>query len=166
MRRRTIEPAPPRKTMRIAIVAVGRARRGAVPDLVAEYAARLPWKLDVHEVEAPAKLAVPERMRREAALLASRIPDGAAVVALDRRGKALSSEDFAVRLGTWRDGGRDVAFLIGGADGLDPELVRRADLVLSFGPMVWPHMLARAMLAEQLWRAAAILAGHPYHRGG
>lgn len=151
--------------MRIAIVAVGRARQGAVQALVADYARRLPWPLAVHEVEAPAKLAGAERMRREAALLAEKLPDKAIVVALDRRGKALSSEDFAARLGGWRDQGRDLAFLIGGADGLDPALVAKAALTLSFGPMVWPHMLARAMLAEQLWRAAAILAGHPYHRG-
>ncbi|MBL8837273.1 MAG: 23S rRNA (pseudouridine(1915)-N(3))-methyltransferase RlmH [Alphaproteobacteria bacterium] len=151
--------------MRIAIVAVGRARQGAVQAMVADYAKRLPWPLAIHEVEAPAKLAGAERMRREAALLADRIPGTSALVALDRRGKALSSEDFAARLGAWRDEGRDLAFLIGGADGLDPGLLRRASLTLSFGPMVWPHMLARVMLAEQLWRAAAILAGHPYHRG-
>lgn len=151
--------------MRIAIVAVGRARQGAVQTLVADYAKRLPWPLAVHEVEAPAKLAGAERMHREAALLAEKLPAKATVVALDRRGKALSSEDFAARLGAWRDDGRDLAFLIGGADGLDPALLRRASLTLSFGPMVWPHMLARVMLAEQLWRAAAILSGHPYHRG-
>ena len=77
----------------------------------------------------------------------------------------MASPDFAARLGRWRDDGRpDATFLIGGADGLDPALVARADVVLSFGAMVWPHMLVRVMLAEQLYRAATILAGGPYHR--
>ncbi|MGR3540647.1 MAG: 23S rRNA (pseudouridine(1915)-N(3))-methyltransferase RlmH, partial [Hasllibacter sp.] len=93
------------------------------------------------------------------------VPGGAAIVALDERGRAMTSPDFAGWLARARDdGARDCAFLIGGADGLDPPLRDRADLVLSFGPMVWPHMLARAMLAEQLYRATQILAGTPYHR--
>ena len=101
----------------------------------------------------------------EAALLSRQIPDGAAVIALDERGRLLSSPDFAAALARFRDDGRsDAVFLIGGADGLDPSLRDRADLMLSFGAMVWPHMLARVMLAEQLYRAATILAGSPYHR--
>ena len=101
----------------------------------------------------------------EAALLSRHVPDGAAVVALDERGRLLGSPDLAAQLGRWRDDGRgDAVFLIGGADGLDPGLRDRADLVLSFGQMVWPHMLARVMLSEQLYRAATILAGSPYHR--
>jgi 23S rRNA (pseudouridine1915-N3)-methyltransferase len=151
--------------MRIAVIAVGKARSGPVHELAADYAKRIPWRLALIEVEAPAKLPVAERMRREGELLAARVPAGAALVALDRKGKGLSSEDFAVRLGAWRDQGRDVAFAIGGADGLARDLVARAELVLSFGAMTWPHMLARAMLLEQLYRASAILAGHPYHRG-
>ncbi len=104
-------------------------------------------------------------MAGEAALLARAIPDGAVTIALDERGAALSSPDLADRLAAWRDEGRrDAAFLVGGADGLDPALRDAADLALSFGPMVWPHMLARAMLAEQLYRAVTILAGGPYHR--
>ena len=86
-------------------------------------------------------------------------------VALDGAGKALSSEEFARRIGAWRDDGVPcLAFLIGGADGHGAAVLKRADLALSFGPMVWPHLLVRAMLAEQLWRAASILSGHPYHR--
>jgi 23S rRNA (pseudouridine1915-N3)-methyltransferase len=84
---------------------------------------------------------------------------------LDERGETESSRDFAQRLGAWRDRGvGDLALVIGGADGLDPELRRSAAFMLSFGPMVWPHMLVRVMLAEQLYRAASILAGTPYHR--
>jgi 23S rRNA (pseudouridine1915-N3)-methyltransferase len=101
----------------------------------------------------------------EAEALVRALPDGAALVALDERGRMLTSPDLAARLAARRDSGtQDLAFLIGGADGLDPALRDRADLVLSFGPMVWPHMLARVMLAEQLYRAATILAGSPYHR--
>jgi 23S rRNA (pseudouridine1915-N3)-methyltransferase len=151
--------------MRIAVIAVGKARAGPVRALAEDYAKRLPWRLALVEVEAPAKLPTRERMRREAELLAARVPAGAALVVLDRQGKGLSSEELAARLGAWRDQGRDITFVIGGADGLDHALVARADLVLSFGAMTWPHLLARAMLIEQLYRASAILAGHPYHRG-
>ncbi len=88
-------------------------------------------------------------------------------VLLDERGKALSSEQFAVLLGQWRDDGvRETRFWIGAADGHGQKAREDADLLIGFGAMTWPHMLARAMLAEQLWRAASILAGHPYHRSG
>jgi 23S rRNA (pseudouridine1915-N3)-methyltransferase len=86
-------------------------------------------------------------------------------VALDERGKALPSEAFAAKIGDWRDrGAGDLAFLIGGADGHGDAVRARADFLLAFGPMTWPHMLVRGMLAEQLYRAQQILAGHPYHR--
>ena len=101
----------------------------------------------------------------EGAALLALVPAGSALVALDERGRLLSSTGLAAQLATWRDTGRPAAtFLIGGADGLDPALRERADLVLSFGPMVWPHALARVMLAEQLYRATQILSGTPYHR--
>ena len=104
-------------------------------------------------------------MAAEAALLSRAIPDGAALCVLDERGKTLSSPEFAQALAGWRDAGRqDAAFVIGGADGVDPSLRARAGLTLSFGRMVWPHMLVRVMMAEQLYRAATILAGSPYHR--
>jgi 23S rRNA (pseudouridine1915-N3)-methyltransferase len=104
-------------------------------------------------------------MAAEGELLARTLPAGAVLVVLDERGKTLSSPELAAELATWRDGGRqDAAFVIGGADGIDPALRARADLAISFGRMVWPHMLVRVMLAEQLYRAATILAGSPYHR--
>lgn len=146
------------------MIAVGRARGGPTATLFAEYTQRLPWPVTLHEVEAKAGNSV-DRGQREAALLAQRIPARARLVALDPRGKALSSEALAERIGRWRDdGAADLAFLLGGADGLDDALRARADLLLSFGPMIWPHLLARAMLAEQLFRAHTILTGHPYHR--
>ena len=104
-------------------------------------------------------------MVAEAALLSRALPKGAVTVMLDERGRTLGSPQFADQLAGWRDDGRgDVAFVIGGADGIAPDLRARADFRLSFGAMVWPHMLVRVMLAEQLYRAAAILAGSPYHR--
>lgn len=103
-------------------------------------------------------------MAAEAELLARVVPDGAALVVLDERGQMLTSPEFAGKLGNWRDQARDICIVIGGADGIDPALRARADLAISFGKMVWPHMLVRVMLAEQLYRAATILGGGPYHR--
>ena len=104
-------------------------------------------------------------MDAEAALLERTVPSGALLVTLDERGRTMSSPDFAGLLARWRDAGRqEAAFLIGGADGLAPALRDTADQSISFGQMVWPHMLVRVMLAEQLYRAASILAGAPYHR--
>ena len=104
-------------------------------------------------------------MVAEADLLARAIPAGALLVVLDERGIQMTSPDFAADLARWRDGGRqDVALMIGGADGIAPGLRDRADAAISFGRMVWPHRLVRVMLAEQLYRAATILGGGPYHR--
>ncbi len=153
--------------MRIAIVAVGRLKSGALADAFAEYAKRLKAgrvELQMIEVEERRRLAGPELMAREAELLSAAIPRGARLIALDGRGKPLSSEAFAAQLGRWRDGGDALAFVIGGADGLDARLRDRADMILSLGAMTWPHILARVMLAEQLYRAQSILSGHPYHR--
>lgn len=106
----------------------------------------------------------PARKIEEAKAIAAQAAEGV-LVALDERGKTLGSEDFAKRLLRWRDDGKPaVSFVIGGADGIDPALVARADLTLSFSPLTWPHQLVRIMLAEQLYRATTILSGHPYHR--
>jgi 23S rRNA (pseudouridine1915-N3)-methyltransferase len=148
--------------MRLTIVAVGIMRDRAQRSLFDHYATGLELK----EIEEKRKVSGAELMRREAELIRKAIPKGALTVALDRRGRPLASEELAARLAGWRDAGRDVAFLIGGAEGLDAGLRAEADLLLSFGPNTWPHMLARIMLAEQLYRAQAILAGHPYHRAG
>lgn len=151
------------------LCAVGRLRKGPERVLVDDYLARANrigralglGPTSEHEIDdrkggGPASEAV--RLRRA-------VPQGAVLVALDERGRALTSPDFAAQLAGWRDAGRgDAAFVIGGADGLAPDLCESADLVLSFGAMVWPHRLARVMLAEQLYRAAAILDGTPYHR--
>jgi 23S rRNA (pseudouridine1915-N3)-methyltransferase len=119
----------------------------------------------LRELEEKRKLPAPQLMQREGELLLDAAPAGATLVMLDRRGKVLDSEAFAARLGAWRDTSvSDVAFLIGGADGHTEAMLKKASLVLSFGAMTWPHLLARGMLAEQIYRAQQLLAGHPYHR--
>lgn len=151
--------------MKITLVAVGRAKRGPVEELCRDYAGRLLWTVEIVEVEPKKRLQGDLLKEHEAELLSGRIPDGALLVALDERGKALSSTAFAETFRGWRDGGREsVCFVIGGADGLASGLRNRADLVLAFGPQTWPHMMVRAMLLEQVYRAERILAGHPYHR--
>ena len=155
--------------MRLHIVAVGRLRGGAEAALVADYRDRAERSGRPLGISAVSVIEVDERKggtkAAEAALIGRALPKGATLVALDERGRELASPDFAGRIAAWRDGGvQDLAFVIGGADGLDPALVARADLALSLGHMVWPHMLARVMLSEQIYRAMTILAGSPYHR--
>ncbi|MDA8231863.1 MAG: 23S rRNA (pseudouridine(1915)-N(3))-methyltransferase RlmH [Magnetospirillum sp.] len=151
--------------MQLWLAAVGRAKPGPERDLYRQYAGRLQPPLQLREVEEKRPLPVPERKERESDLLLSAVPAGATLVVLDERGRAMGSEPFAERVGRWRDDGvGDLVFLIGGADGHADTVRARADLLLSFGPMTWPHMLVRVLVAEQLWRAQAILAGHPYHR--
>jgi 23S rRNA (pseudouridine1915-N3)-methyltransferase len=151
--------------MRLAIVAVGRHKAGPLKELERHYAERIHWPLSVIEVDEKRPLPPPELKEREATLLLAAVPRGATIVALDERGKSLPSTAFAERLAQWRDQGTaDLAFLIGGADGLAATVRDRADLVLSLGPMTWPHLLVRGMLLEQLYRAQQIIAGHPYHR--
>jgi len=148
--------------VRLLVAAVGRARKGDPgAALFHTYADRSPWALELREIPARNKGVADEGER----LLAAR-PPNAATVALDERGRALTSEAFAETLDAWRvDAVPAAAFLIGGADGHADAVLRAADLRLSLGPMTWPHMLVRAMLAEQLYRAQMILQGHPYHRG-
>jgi 23S rRNA (pseudouridine1915-N3)-methyltransferase len=150
--------------VRLTIACIGR-NRGRERDLYDHYARRIRWPLALRELEEKRKLPADQLMRREGELLMAAVPAGAVLVALDRRGKALDSQGFADRLARWRDNSvSDVAFLIGGADGHAEALLKKADLLLSFGAMTWPHLLARAMLAEQIYRAQQVLAGHPYHR--
>ncbi len=151
--------------MKLTLVAVGRGKRGPETDLFTHYCGRLRPSLTLIEVEERRPLSGSELMAREATLISAKIPDGAYVVAMDERGKALKSRDFANMMQARQDDGiRELVFIIGGADGLDPALRARADLTLCFGPQTWPHMLVRGMLAEQLYRAQSIHAGHPYHR--
>ncbi len=152
------------RKLKLRILAVGRDK-GPTRALYEDYVARLPWGADLREFTESKQRSIDARMAEEAQVLAAALAPGMRVVALDRTGEVLDSPGFAGLLGRWRDEGvRDLAFLIGGPDGLLPALALRADKRLSFGAMTWPHLLARVMLAEQLWRAAAILSKHPYHR--
>ncbi len=155
--------------LRVHICAVGKLRGGPEKDLIDDYLSRFDrtgralglGPAALHEVENKKR----DGMAGEAKLLQTTVPRGALTCVLDERGKLMSSPEFANMMAGWRDQGHnDVAFLIGGADGLDPSLRAQADAKLSFGKMVWPHLLARAMLCEQLYRAASILSGGPYHR--
>lgn len=160
--------------MRLTVAAIGRLRSGPELELINDYAGRIRAigrslgvaAFDIREFEAPKGLAGAARQAREAELLAGAVAAGAKRVALDENGETLSSEDFARRLGRWRDDGApEIAFMIGGADGHPRTFVAKADLVVAFGRATFPHMLVRAMLVEQIYRAMTILSGHPYHRG-
>jgi 23S rRNA (pseudouridine1915-N3)-methyltransferase len=155
--------------MRVHLCVVGRLRSGPELELIRDYLDRFDKSGRGQGLGPSSVIEVEDKkgggMAAEAVLLRKALPKGAKICAMDERGKVMTSPDFADRLAQWRDTGTsDLAFIIGGADGIDPSLRAEADMLLSFGKMVWPHMLARAMLTEQLYRASTILAGGPYHR--
>jgi 23S rRNA (pseudouridine1915-N3)-methyltransferase len=150
--------------MRLTIVAVGRHKAGPLKALQEFYAERIRWPLTIREVEERRKLSSAELKAREAELILDALPKDAELIALDGRGKTVSSTEFAERIAKYRDADASLAFVIGGADGLADAVLKRAKLTLSLGAMTWPHLLVRGMLLEQLYRAQQILAGHPYHR--
>jgi 23S rRNA (pseudouridine1915-N3)-methyltransferase len=159
--------------MKITILAVGRMKDGPERALVSRYLDRTakagrPLALEIGRVveiaESRASDAA-QRQREEAEALRRHLPDGAALIVLDERGKTLDSAEFASQLAAQRDNGRrDLVFVIGGADGIDETLRSEADMAIALGRMTWPHQIVRILLAEQIYRAATILAGHPYHR--
>lgn len=155
--------------MRVSLCVVGRLRAGSERDLIDDYLTRFDRTGRALGLGPASVIEVEDKKgggwSAEAVLLRKAIPDGAFLVTLDERGKVMTSPEFASKLAEWRDNSqRDVAFVIGGADGISPDLRAEADFSLSFGKMVWPHLLARVMLTEQLYRAANILSGGPYHR--
>jgi len=158
--------------MKLVVAAVGRLKRGPERDLAERYRERAAAAgrglglrgPDIAEIEESRARRAPDRRAEEASGLARFLPENAAIVVLDERGQSGSSVELARAIGQWRDQGRDAVFVIGGADGIAPSLVERADLRLAFGSVTWPHQLVRVMLLEQIYRAATILAGHPYHR--
>jgi 23S rRNA (pseudouridine1915-N3)-methyltransferase len=151
--------------MRVTIAAVGRDRSGPTRELFEGYCRRCPWPVSLVEVPPRTNLPLERRLDEEAERLAGAISRDAVVIALDENGRNLTSRALANRISAWQTQGRsELAFLVGGPDGLDPALIQRADLVLALGRMTWPHRLVRVLLAEQLYRAGTILAGHPYHR--
>ncbi len=151
--------------MQITVLSVGRLKKGPEKQQIDTYLKRCPWPVSVIEVEERRPVRGPERMAREADLILKALPDGSHVIALDERGRAMTSGDFAHMIRDRRDQGLShLAFLICGADGYDPKVKARADMLLSLGVMTWPHMMARVLLCEQLYRASCILSGHPYHK--
>lgn len=159
--------------MRLVILAVGQARgtpEGSLSDDYCNRARAMGKRLGfssvtVEEVGVSKLREARARIAEEGERLAARIPDAAHVILLDAKGKGMTSDGFAEMLGAMRDAGaRDLVFLIGGPDGLSPPASVKAGRSLAFGPQTWPHLLVRAMLAEQIYRALTILAGHPYHR--
>ena len=159
--------------MKLHIFAVGRLKGEAESALIDDYLKRARGlsrqagitAMEMREFPESRAQTAPERMRAEAATLTQALPRDAMTIALDERGKAITSEDFAARLSRFRDQGvNDVAFLIGGPDGHAEDLRKKAALLLSFGAMTWPHRLVRVMLTEQIYRAVTILVKHPYHR--
>jgi len=148
---------------RMKCIAVGRIGSGHEAALCDQYKARLQWPLDIIEIDdrkAPAK----GRKAWEAELILKHCPPGALLIALDEHGRTMNSRDFANWMGTQRDKGENLIFIIGGPDGLDGQILKRARLKLAFGAMTWPHKLVRALVLEQIYRASTILTGHPYHR--
>jgi 23S rRNA (pseudouridine1915-N3)-methyltransferase len=159
------DTAIPEKGTMLHLIAIGRLRSGPEAELFERYNARLRPKLVLSELP-EARGAPGEIKRREGASLLGALPANAFAVALDLGGETPDSERFAALLERWLTQGRPVCFVIGGAEGLDAPVLARADYRLSLGAFTWPHFLVRAMLAEQLFRARSIVAGHPYHRAG
>lgn len=151
--------------MKITIIAVGRWKSSPEYDLFTTYQKRCGWQIRLCEVFEKKPLSGEYLKEREAELISAQIPVGAMVIALDERGKNMTSPALAKQIGVWQnDGVSSLVFIIGGAGGLWDSLRHRADFLLSFGALTWPHMMVRPMLAEQLYRCEKILSGHPYHK--
>lgn len=148
--------------MHVTIAAIGKMKRGSFHDLYHNYNTRLSWNVTLHELED--RRSKTSDKDREAALLLDALPKDCIKIAMDEKGKTFSSQAFAQQCENWQHTGKPVAFLIGGADGHGAAVKKEADLLFSLGSMTWPHMLARVLLIEQLYRASCILQNHPYHR--
>lgn len=159
--------------MHLVVVSIGRLKQGPEQELAERYRERfedigrkLGFRgLAIHEIPESRARDTATRISEEAAAMTAAIPDKSMLVALDEHGRSIDSATFARQLGQWRDEGiANTIFAIGGVDGLSPDLQRKAKLRIAFGSATWPHQMVRIMLLEQIYRAATILAGHPYHR--
>lgn len=152
--------------MRITVIAVGKLRDPAIKEILCEYEKRLPSGLKLEWIEVPAgKGDLAHARAEEAGKIRDRVPERARLAALSEKGLEMDSREFAKWIGKLRDQGLDLCLAIGGADGLDPALIKSADHVVALSRLTFPHELARAIVAEQIYRAFAILANSPYHRG-
>ena len=148
--------------MKIRILAVGHQKASPEKDLCEEYLKRIKQTITIGEIDAPKG----STSAQEAPLILKKLIKPSFVVALDERGETLTSPNFAKKIGIWQNQapGNEITFLIGGADGFDNKIRKKANFLISFGKQTWPHMIVRVMLLEQIYRAQQILAGHPYHR--
>ena len=148
--------------MKIRIIAVGRQKASPTKDLCDEYLKRMNWNVTLKEIDAPKG----STSAQEAPLILKELAKPGLVIALDERGETLTSPEFAKKMESWQNQatGNEITFLIGGADGFDNEVRKKAKFLMSFGKQTWPHMLVRVMLLEQIYRAQQFSAGHPYHR--
>ena len=153
--------------MNITIAAVGRMKRGAAAELIAEYLKRNRWNVAIHEIpDAPSNLSTDARRMREGKAILELVGENGLLIALDSTGKNLTSSQFAALIQHAQTNAiKHAVFAIGGQDGLDAAVLKKAKHTLAFGAVTWPHQLLRVMLAEQLYRAYSIAAGHPYHSG-
>jgi 23S rRNA (pseudouridine1915-N3)-methyltransferase len=170
---RAIECVPENAFMRLLVISIGRLKQGSERELAERYRERfddigrkLGFRgLEIHEIPESRARDAATRIAEEATAITAAIPEKSVLVALDERGDNIDSTAFARHLGRWRDESvANTIFVIGGADGLSPDLRRKAKLRMAFGSATWPHQMVRVMLLEQIYRAATILAGHPYHR--
>jgi 23S rRNA (pseudouridine1915-N3)-methyltransferase len=150
--------------MQVIVAAIGRDRAGPTRNLFDDYCRRAPWPIRLVEIAPRSSQPAERRLREEADRLLQAVPPDAVLVALDEAGRQLDSAGLARRIARWREEYSTLAFVIGGPEGLCRSVLDRAQVTLAFGRMTWPHRLVRVMLAEQLYRAGTILAGHPYHR--
>jgi len=158
--------------MRVVVIAIGKLKQGPERELADRYRERFDEagrktgfrSIELHEIPESRARDAATRMAEEATAITALIPDKSVIIALDERGESIDSAEFARHFGKNRDQGLPTVFLIGGADGLSPELRRKAKIAIAFGKTTWPHQMVRVMLLEQIYRVATILSGHPYHR--
>lgn len=151
--------------MKIHIAAIGKLKDASFLQMIERYCRQSNFHISITELEAkPTSLPESKKTEKEGELLLKSIPEGFYIIALDERGQLLNSIEFAHIIETKRDESRGIAFLIGGASGHARPVIQKADKLLSLGKMTWPHMLARVMLSEQIYRASTLLSGHPYHK--
>jgi 23S rRNA (pseudouridine1915-N3)-methyltransferase len=151
--------------MRITILAVGKIRNSIFSELYELYIKRLRWEILLYEIESHTKSNWNEQQKDEAIRLIALIPSNACVISLDERGKLLSSRELASWVGEKiEEGTKDICLIIGGPNGLGPNILLKSNLILALGRATWPHLMVRGMIAEQIYRVQQILSGHPYHR--
>ena len=151
--------------MKISIAAIGILKEKSLEKLFSKYILSLPWKVSLHEKKPFTNKNKTVRISQEEIFLFEKLKSCKTLIVLDENGEQFTSKEFAAKICNWEQDIDNIGFAIGGPDGVSEVLKQKATILLSFGNMTWPHLLTRIMLAEQLYRASAIIAKHPYHRG-